>query len=154
MPVILEPGSDAMRQWLDPNTSEWSKDLQSLLQPFAGDVEVYPVSKDVGKVGNNSATFIRPLYSKENKSNIANFFSSDSKPEKAKAEMRDEPEVKEKDEPAVKDEGRGAKRKQPAEVESPQKKQATLKTISSTRNVGKKPIAAKGTQKITSFFNK
>ncbi|KAM3496831.1 hypothetical protein MY10362_009799, partial [Beauveria mimosiformis] len=49
MPVIMEPGSDAMRRWLDPNRYKWTKELQFLLQPFAGDVEVYPVSKDVGK---------------------------------------------------------------------------------------------------------
>lgn len=36
---------------------------------------MYPVSKDVGKVGNNSPTFIIPLDSKENKSNIKNFFA-------------------------------------------------------------------------------
>ncbi|KAM3516386.1 hypothetical protein NHJ13051_009962, partial [Beauveria bassiana] len=49
MPVIMEPGSDAMRRWLDPNRYKWTKELQFLLQPFAGDVEVYPVSKGVGK---------------------------------------------------------------------------------------------------------
>ncbi|KAL8933270.1 MAG: hypothetical protein Q9216_006441 [Gyalolechia sp. 2 TL-2023] len=75
MPVILENGSDALRTWLDPKHSEWSKELQSLLRPFDGDLECYPVSKEVGKVGNNSPTFIVPVASTENKNNIANFFS-------------------------------------------------------------------------------
>lgn len=74
MPVILDNGSEELRTWLDPKRYEWSKELQSLLKPFEGGLEVYPVSKDVGKVGNNSPTFIIPIDSKENKSNIANFF--------------------------------------------------------------------------------
>ena len=79
MPVILGQGSDQIRTWLDPQRYEWSKDLQSLLKPFEGELECYPVSKDVGKVGNNSPTFIIPVASSENKNNIANFFTS-SKP--------------------------------------------------------------------------
>ncbi|ETS81779.1 hypothetical protein PFICI_06781 [Pestalotiopsis fici W106-1] len=75
MPVILNNGSEALRTWLDPARHEWTKELQALLKPFDGELEVYPVSKDVGKVGNNSPTFIVPLDSKENKSNIANFFA-------------------------------------------------------------------------------
>ena len=100
MPVILENGSDQIRTWLDPNRSEWSKDLQSLLKPFAGDLECYPVSKDVGKVGNNSPTFIVPVASAENKNNIANFFSNakkSSKGEEEKMQVKAEgEEVKEK----------------------------------------------------------
>lgn len=75
MPVILDPGSESIKTWLDPSRHEWSRELQALLRPFDGDLEIYPVSKDVGKVGNNSPSFIRPLDSKENKSNIANFFT-------------------------------------------------------------------------------
>lgn len=75
MPVILEAGSEEMRTWLDPARSEWSKELQALLRPFEGELEVYPVSKEVGKVGNNSPSFVIPVASKENKSNIANFFA-------------------------------------------------------------------------------
>ncbi|KAI0201935.1 hypothetical protein F4808DRAFT_422891 [Astrocystis sublimbata] len=75
MPVILDNGSEKLREWLDPGHHGWSKDLQSLLMPYDGELEVYPVSKDVGKVGNNSPTFIIPIDSKENKSNIANFFA-------------------------------------------------------------------------------
>ncbi|KAL2171548.1 hypothetical protein VTG60DRAFT_2381 [Thermothelomyces hinnuleus] len=75
MPVILEPGSEALWRWLDPARSEWSKELQAVLRPFEGELEVYPVSKDVGKVGNNSPSFVIPVASKENKANIANFFA-------------------------------------------------------------------------------
>jgi hypothetical protein len=76
MPVILDNGSDAIRTWLDPNRTEWSNDLQSLLKPYDGELECYQVSKDVGKVGNNSPSFLVPINSAENKSNIANFFDN------------------------------------------------------------------------------
>lgn len=84
MPVILENGSDDIRTWLDPKRTEWSKELQSLLQPFSGELECYPVSKEVGKVGNNSPAFIIPVASSENKNNIANFFSNTNAPGKVK----------------------------------------------------------------------
>lgn len=76
MPVILDPSSDRLKAWLDPSRYEWSKELQGCLKPFDGELEVYPVSKEVGKVGNNSPNFIIPVASKENKSNIANFFAN------------------------------------------------------------------------------
>lgn len=76
MPVILEPGSDAMKTWLDPNNIGWSKELQSMLKPFEGELECFPVDKAVGKVGNNSPSFVVPIDSKENKKNIANFFGT------------------------------------------------------------------------------
>ncbi|ROV96772.1 hypothetical protein VMCG_07886 [Cytospora schulzeri] len=76
MPVILDPASDRLKAWLDPARYEWSKELQGCLKPFEGELEVYPVSKEVGKVGNNSPNFIIPVASKENKSNIANFFAN------------------------------------------------------------------------------
>ncbi|KAG5298187.1 DUF159 domain-containing protein [Histoplasma ohiense] len=79
MPVILDPGSREMATWLDPHRITWSKELQSILKPYEGELECYPVSKEVGKVGNNSPEFIIPVNSKENKSNIANFFTSTAK---------------------------------------------------------------------------
>lgn len=79
MPVILENGSEAIRTWLDPNRTEWNKDLQSLLQPYQGELECYPVSKEVGKVGNNSPSFLVPINSAANKNNIANFFGNQKK---------------------------------------------------------------------------
>lgn len=155
MPVVLEPGSEEMRQWLDPNSYEWTRELQALLQPFSGEVEVYAVSKDVGKVGNNSPSFIRPLYSKENKSNIANFFSS-GKGEK-KQDMAEDASTKPTLNITEKSLG-GVKRKEPpvATVESPMKKklgERRLARVRSTHNVGKAPVSAKGTQKITKFFS-
>ncbi|KAI0472582.1 DUF159-domain-containing protein [Xylariaceae sp. FL0804] len=76
MPVILDNGSEGLRTWLDPRRHEWSAELQALLRPFEGELDVYPVSREVGKVGNNSASFILPVDSRENKSNIANFFAN------------------------------------------------------------------------------
>ncbi|KAI1171401.1 hypothetical protein F4777DRAFT_55788 [Nemania sp. FL0916] len=107
MPVILENGSEKMRRWLDPKRYEWSKELQELLTPYDGELEVYPVSKDVGKVGNNSPTFIIPIDSKENKSNIANFFAKGAvkkdagkEEEKTKKDENDGTDDKIKAEPA------------------------------------------------------
>lgn len=95
MPVILDPASDNIKTWLDPQRYEWSKGLQDCLKPFDGELECYPVSKDVGKVGNNSPTFLIPIASKENKSNIANFFAN----AKAKKEApKTEVEVKKEEE--------------------------------------------------------
>jgi hypothetical protein len=79
MPVILDNGSEAIRTWLDPTRTEWSQNLQSLLKPYEGELECYPVSKDVGKVGNNSPSFLIPIDSAENKNNIANFFGNQRK---------------------------------------------------------------------------
>ncbi|CAA9956726.1 SRAP domain containing protein [Pyrenophora teres f. maculata] len=79
MPVIFDNGSDAIRTWLDLSRTEWNDDLQSLLRPFGGKLECYPVSKDAGKVGNNSPSFLVPIDSAANKNNIANFFQSPQK---------------------------------------------------------------------------
>ncbi|KUI74354.1 hypothetical protein VM1G_09854 [Cytospora mali] len=112
MPVILDPASEKLKVWLDPSRYEWSKELQDCLKPFDGELEVYPVSKEVGKVGNNSPNFIIPVASKENKSNIANFFANakakkDSMPEvevkKETGEKEEAPEIKPLDD--VADEG-------------------------------------------------
>jgi hypothetical protein len=84
MPVILDNGSEGIKTWLDPHRKEWSPDLQSLLQPYDGELECYPVSQDVGKVGNNSPQFVVPVNSAANKSNIANFFGNQQKMAKAK----------------------------------------------------------------------
>jgi hypothetical protein len=94
MPVILDNGSDAIRMWLDPNRTEWSIDLQSLLKPYKGELECYPVSKDVGKVGNNSPSFLVPINSAANKNNIANFFGNQQKLNKSKTEAQTISKVK------------------------------------------------------------
>ncbi|APA07598.1 hypothetical protein sscle_03g023680 [Sclerotinia sclerotiorum 1980 UF-70] len=99
MPVILDNGSEDLRTWLDPKRSSWSKELQSLLKPYEGDLEIYPVSKEVGKVGNDSPNFIVPVASTENRSNIANFFAKGGKKDaKASSKPSDAPQkVKEED---------------------------------------------------------
>ncbi|KAI9806742.1 MAG: hypothetical protein M1825_006199 [Sarcosagium campestre] len=104
MPVILENGSEDLRTWLDPGRATWSKELQSLLKPYKGELEIYPVSKEVGKVGNNSPSFIIPLTSTENKNNIANFFQSGKTKSSPKSvavteakSRRDEVEIKAED---------------------------------------------------------
>ncbi|RKF82771.1 putative peptidase [Golovinomyces cichoracearum] len=74
MPAILDNNSDDLHTWLDINRSVWCKDLQYLLKPYDGDLEIYPVSNDVGKLSNNSPRLIIPVTSTENKMNIANFF--------------------------------------------------------------------------------
>lgn len=86
MPVILEPGSEKMKKWLDPHQTTWTKELQSILKPYEGDLECYPVSKEVGKVGNNSPDYIVPINSKQNKNNIANFFANVNAKEKKKSD--------------------------------------------------------------------
>ncbi|RAK76090.1 SOS response-associated peptidase [Aspergillus fijiensis CBS 313.89] len=101
MPVILEPNSDAMNRWLDPGRTTWSKELQAMLKPYEGELECYQVPKEVGKVGNNSPDFIVPVSSKENKSNIANFFAN---AKKAAPESGDAPSKEDSDDKTVKDE--------------------------------------------------
>ncbi|KAG0130922.1 hypothetical protein HOY82DRAFT_560967 [Tuber indicum] len=83
MPVILEP-SEVM-PWLSPKTKSWNPTLQSLLKPYRGALETYPVSKDVGKVALDSPSFIIPVDSAENKSNIKNFFITPKKGVKSEA---------------------------------------------------------------------
>ncbi|KAF2485259.1 hypothetical protein BDY17DRAFT_247235 [Neohortaea acidophila] len=76
MPVLLEAGSEQMAKWLDPGNVGWNKELQDMLKPFSGELECYPVDQAVGKVGNNSPSFVIPVDSKANKKNIANFFDN------------------------------------------------------------------------------
>ncbi|KAK4556693.1 hypothetical protein LTR86_006264 [Recurvomyces mirabilis] len=90
MPVIVEPGSEQMKAWLDPNRVGWDKELQSMLKPFQGELECYPVDQGVGKVGNNSPLFVVPVDSKENKKNIANFFGKQDEKAKVKEEKEDQ----------------------------------------------------------------
>ena len=154
MPVILENGSHDIRTWLDPARSEWSRDLQSLLKPFTGELECYPVSKDVGKVGNNSPSFIIPVASSENKHNIANFFSNAKTPanedeKKAKAE----PQAKQEDEDVnVKEEKARLKAEQHETEDNaplPRPEQAGTKRSADTHS-GSPPAKAIKTEVFTS----
>lgn len=172
MPVILDPNSEAMKKWLDPSITTWSKDLQSILKPYEGELECYPVSKEVGKVGNNSPEFIVPVNSAENKSNIANFFANAKKKGVSPKKEPVSPEAKVKDEKDVEDTTPGAKRvhaddtattqedgKKPKlehnlKSPSPQK----TKMRSATHNTPLKKTTGKqptdGSQRITEFFKK
>ena len=40
MPVIMEPGSDEMKKWLDPNEG-WSMELANMLKPYEGELLWY-----------------------------------------------------------------------------------------------------------------
>lgn len=127
MPVILDPKTKEFEKWLDPSISEWSEDMQSILKPYEGELECYPVDQAVGKVGNDSASFIVPIDSKENKNNIANFFgnaASKSKGTKANAASR-----KKGEETKIKTD--------------PEENRATKKEDDSTENNAPKPIPKK-----------
>jgi len=73
MPAVLTTPEEILT-WLDPTTTTWTPGLQHLLRPFHGALEIYPVPKEVGKVGNNDKSFVLPRDSEENKSNIKNWF--------------------------------------------------------------------------------
>ena len=135
MPVILENGSDQIRTWLDPGRSEWSKELQSLLKPFEGELECYPVSKDVGKVGNNSPAFIVPVASTQNKHNIANFFSNAKKSAKGDEERQ---EIR-KEEAEIKEEGINVS-------QDPEEKRITVEQ-STTEDNAPLPLSPTGREK-------
>ena len=175
MPVILNPGSEELRSWLDPSRHDWSRDLQALLKPFKGDLEVYPVSKDVGKVGNNSPSFLIPLDSKDNKANIANFFAKASKQSAQQAKEDGQSETKKQLLMSTGDQLQHETSNNKADLASPRlkrnadsadedepdsKKMASGRTrprdgrTSASRNEVRSPSKSRpaGTQKITKFF--
>jgi hypothetical protein len=152
MPVILDPGSEPLSRWVDPGRSEWSKELQAVLKPFEGELVVYPVTKDVGKVGNNSPNMVMPVDSRENKANIANFFANAGKKgaaggAKPEVGVKEEPGTQKKTVDELQHElnvaerltkmyvkSKGVKREasdlSPAQGEPPAKKAASAKTAS------------------------
>ncbi|KAK5990977.1 Abasic site processing protein [Cladobotryum mycophilum] len=175
MPVIFNPDSDKLRKWVDPSRYQWSQDLQSLLTPFDGELEVYPVKQEVGKVGNNSPTFIIPLDSEENKSSIAHFFSNapgkhfekgitgkvDSlHSNSVNIDLTGNASPSEDTDTQVTSARIGEKRKISLreKADLPLKKRASTQavTISATRNKLKSPAKPEpiGSQKITNFFTR
>ncbi|KAJ5777876.1 hypothetical protein N7520_001122 [Penicillium odoratum] len=171
MPVILDAGSAAMKTWLDPSRKTWSKELQSLLKPYEGELECYQVPKEVGKVGNNSPDFIIPVDSKDNKSNIANFFNAQKKEEKtlstelaSKESASPRKDIKTEQDQEKKPTALGIKREHTPESTYSDIKKAKLqgtvtpqkmKTRSATSNISNKKPATKatdGSQRITNFF--
>ncbi|KAI0087593.1 hypothetical protein BDY19DRAFT_1011352 [Irpex rosettiformis] len=62
-PVIL-PTTDTLNTWLDTSSGSWNCTLTKLVQPYHDEkipLTCYQVPKEVGKVGNESPTFIEPL---------------------------------------------------------------------------------------------
>jgi hypothetical protein len=177
MPVILDPGSKAMSIWLDPTRNTWSKELQSILKPYEGELECYPVPQEVGKVGNNSPNFIVPVNSKENKSNIANFFANATKKEPTSPDLKiakDDRPTKDaewsednapKPTPAVKrehspeekgvtEETKNQKADPKSTASSPQTKKLRSATHNSPMKKSSGTKAVAGSQPITNFFKK
>lgn len=173
MPVILDPGTEAMRKWLDPSLTTWSNDLQSILKPYEGELECYQVSKEVGKVGNNSPDFIVPVNSKENKNNIANFFANAKKKENVspKKEPASQEDRKFKDDekepttqgikrehtpdtPSFKVESKKVKLQQPTKSPSPPNPKMRSATQNTPRKKTSEVKPTDGSQRITNFFKK
>lgn len=165
MPAILEPPD--VLTWLDPSRTTWSHELQTLLRPSTAELEVYPVSKDVGKVGNNSPSFVIPVASRENKGNIANFFANAKN--KGAAAPKSSPEKEVKKEVGGEESTKVIEAKPaPKRTASPPDKDAEPPTkmpaasprksskFSATSNGSKAPVPQNqgGSQKITSFFRK
>ncbi|KAL4911480.1 hypothetical protein BDW74DRAFT_8636 [Aspergillus multicolor] len=180
MPVILEPNTDAWNAWLDPKRTTWSKELQAALKHYEGELDCYQVSKEMNKVGNNSPDFIVPVDSKENKSNIANFFATaKKKSEPIENEGKDAVAVKEEDaaqsasgikrehpDSENDDAGENAKKRKtlspaPSPVKPPPPGSAVKSKQMRSATHNKKPLkklepkkASDGTPRITNFFSR
>ncbi|CCC13018.1 hypothetical protein SMACR_06161 [Sordaria macrospora] len=115
MPVILEPRSDALRKWLDPERNTWGEKLQGVLKPFEGELEVYPVDKRVGKVGNDGEDLIVPKEVRREERDIGSWFGGGGggKGKGSKEEVKNE----EKKEKGLKKE-KGKKEKDEAEADA------------------------------------
>lgn len=75
MPVILEPGSEELKKWLDPENRQWGRGLQELLKPFDGTkLEWYPVDKRVGKVGNDGEDMVVRKEERREERDIGSWF--------------------------------------------------------------------------------
>ncbi len=57
MPVILSP--DDYDTWLDPGIND-PDEVQSLLHPYPGEMQAYPVSQRVNSPKNNTAALLEP----------------------------------------------------------------------------------------------
>lgn len=87
MPAILT-SSEEILTWLNPTTISWTPELQNLLRPFPGALEIYAVPKEVGKVGNNDKSFVLPRDSQQNRSNIKNWFGDAASKKNENGETR------------------------------------------------------------------
>lgn len=88
MPVILR-GADTVKAWLDPTTTHWGPELQTMLQPLEdGEIMVYPVPKEVGKVGRSESWFIEPLA--DRRGGIESFFKKTAGMKRERTEKEDQ----------------------------------------------------------------
>jgi hypothetical protein len=143
MPVILEP--EGIRMWLDPAVSQWNDRLQRLLKSFEGELTVYPVTQEVGKVGNNSPSFVIPV--NERKDGIRNAFGRQREMVVTpKSEHEQHGEKRRADTPLTEEK----------DIKSPPVKVVkTIKNSSASRKSPKKGLTTAvtgGNRKITSFF--
>ena len=58
MPVILSP--DDYDTWLDPGITD-PEEVQSLMRPYPGEMQAYPVSRAVNSPKNNTAALLEPV---------------------------------------------------------------------------------------------
>lgn len=68
MPCILVPGTNQWDNWFNTEHTEWEqKELSELLEPIYDEttMDVYRVSKDVGKVSNKGEYLIKPVLKRE-----------------------------------------------------------------------------------------
>ncbi|TNY17262.1 hypothetical protein DMC30DRAFT_419949 [Rhodotorula diobovata] len=70
MPALLSTGAE-IALWLSDR--RWSPDVQRLVRPFEGELECYAVDKGVGKAGNESPDFVKPVAQK--KGSLDSFFA-------------------------------------------------------------------------------
>lgn len=151
MPVIFDAGSEEFHQWLYPLQKRWTNDIQSLLKPFHGELDIYPVNRNVGKVGHSSPSFIMPLTDNGDEHGIAHFFPKISNnPATEKSEMPGEIRKRESDDdqhlisPSI-------KRNSPERTESPRKHKVEGSYDPPSKKRRVKP-APPGVQRITDFF--
>ncbi|KAG8908996.1 hypothetical protein FRB99_000099 [Tulasnella sp. 403] len=85
MPVILD-SEDDIKLWLDTSNVGWTSAVAKLLKPYDKPMEYYQVPLEVGKVGTNDPSFVKPVA--ERKDGIAAMFK---KQQERKANLPDSP---------------------------------------------------------------
>ncbi|KAJ3530233.1 hypothetical protein NMY22_g8664 [Coprinellus aureogranulatus] len=92
----------ALDAWLDTSSQTWTKELsQFVLKPYHDDsvpLECYQVPKEVGKIGNESPTFVEPvanrkdgiqaMFAKQKQANLPNSPSKSSLPTSSPAQSQ------------------------------------------------------------------
>ncbi|KAF8621468.1 hypothetical protein AX15_007762 [Amanita polypyramis BW_CC] len=126
-PVILST-QEALNAWLDASTQTWTPALTKLVQPYSDEahpLQCYQVPKEVGKVGNESPSFIEPI--KERKDGIQAMFQKQAQgaAKRKRADSPLPPTSQDKDEKKLKTESSytppPSPRKRPPKTPSPRK---------------------------------